>query len=180
MSDIFEPENIRVTLFCMVYIRAHQIVSFPNLPNVQKMPYNYFKFEGIGAMHFKSTIWEFYFIWRLQWYNLNHYISAEIDPVTKRRRDEQRGGWSWSCCIRTVFSLWVLPPVGFPSSLYSLLSPAHLLPLLCFLHNYFRIPHAQIFQIAVSSVGCQLPLFLLHILSKVIHLKTTLAETTLW
>lgn len=56
MSDIFEPENIRVTLFCMVYIRAHQIVSFPNLPNVQKMPYNYFKFEGIGAMHFKSTI----------------------------------------------------------------------------------------------------------------------------
>lgn len=108
--------------------------------------------------------------WKLRW----------SDPVTKRRRDEQRGGWSWSCCIRTVFSLWVLPPVGFPSSLYSLLSPAHLLPLLCFLHNYFRIPHAQIFQIAVSSVGCQLPLFLLHILSKVIHLKTTLAETTLW
>ena len=56
MSHIFEPENMRVALFWMVYIKAHQIISFSNLPNAQKMPYNYFKFEGIGVMHFRSTI----------------------------------------------------------------------------------------------------------------------------
>ena len=47
---------MRIVIFCLVYVTAHQIISFSNLSNAQKILYKYFKFEGMGVINLKNPV----------------------------------------------------------------------------------------------------------------------------